>query len=327
MKMRLILATVLTLIGALIPVTSQAADDRVFYYSKKDVFNPEGVNAHFDITSIQAALTSGGYLQFYVLPLAEVDPDKLVEGASVGILINTDGKIGSEYVFTTTDINYYGSSKSDMKVFDVRTKDPKEVPECDGSSWITDDKDAIAFEILATCIKAPLGASAFAYASDGTISDLSPENNDEFKFKTNYMSTKSCTVKNRDSKFTFKSTQYICTQKSGKWAWVDFAPIAAAKAKYLTEKAFYSCRLNTNALGAEISDKGKTLELDGVYKYLVSDIEFACVTSVLGMPSSVKSKLSMTRALDGIQSAKFGKISADWSYHPDDGLSITFTYN
>jgi hypothetical protein len=66
---------------------------------------------------------------------------------------------------------------------------------------------------------------------------------------------------------------------------------------------------------------------DGVYKYLVPDIQFACVTSVLGMPSSVKSKLSMTRALDVIQSAKFGKISADWSYHQDDGLSITFTYN
>lgn len=327
MKIRFIVATALTLIAALIPATSQAADDRVFYYSKQDVSNPAEVNAYFDITSVQAALTTDGTLQFYVLLLSGVDSTKLVGNAYVGIGINADGRTGSEYLFTTGGIEYFGSSKSEMKVFDIRSGEAVEVTNCNGFSWITEDKDAVAFEILASCLNAPNGASAIGLTFDGKVEDFAPENSDEFKFKTNYMSTKSCTIKTKDSKFIFNSTQYICNQKNKKWSWVDYAPIAAAKAKYLTEKAFYSCRLNTNGLGAEISDKGKTLELDGVYKYLVSDAQFACVTSVLGMPSSVKSKLKMTRALDGIQNAKFGKISVDWSYHPDDGLSITFTYN
>jgi hypothetical protein len=327
MKMRLILATVLTLIGALIPITSQAADDRVFYYSKKDVTNPEGVNSYFDLTSIQVALTTDGFIQFYLLPLSGVDSEKIKPGNVYGILINADGKAGNDFVMSTADVDYYESSKSSVQVFNVQTENGVEVPNCRASSWITSAEDAIAFELLASCIKASKITGAIGIASDGITTDFAPEVDAEFKFNTSYMAAKICSAKNKDAKFTFLRTQYICNQKSGKWVWVDFAPIAAAKAKYLTEKAFYSCRLNTNALGAEISDKGKTLELDGVYKYLVSDIQFACVTSVLGMPSSVKSKLSMTRALDGIQSAKFGKISADWSYHPDDGLSITFTYN
>jgi hypothetical protein len=326
MKIRAFLTLVLTLIAATLPSSSHAADDRVFYYSKQDVVDPPNVNAHFDVRNVQAALTSTGYLQFYVV-LTLTDSNKLTDTAYVGVMINTDGQTGSEYIFTTAQINYYGSSKSDMQVFDIRGENPSEVANCDGSSWITEKKDAVAFEILASCIKAPVGASALAFADDGTITDYSPENSDEFKFKTNYLSTKSCTAKTKDAKFIYVNTQYICNQKNGKWIWVDYAPIAASKAKYLTEKAFYSCRLNTNILGAEVSDRGKTLELDGVYKYFVSDSQFACVTAVLGMPASVKSKLSMTRALDGIQNAKFGKLSADWSYHPDDGLSITFTYN
>ena len=325
MKLRLIVFTVLTLVGSLVPVTSQAADGRVFYYSKEDLVDPPNVNASFDVTSLQAALTTNGYLQFFVLmPL--VDATKLTDTSYVGVMINTDGKTGSEYIFTTAELNYYGSSKSSMKVFDIRTETPYEVANCNGSSWITEKKDAIGFEILASCLKAPSGASALAFADDGTVTDYSPENSDEFKFKTNYMATKSCSAKTKDSKFVFNNIQYICNQKNGKWSWVDFAPIAAAKSKLLTEKAYYLCGLSMTSLGAKLSDKGKTLELDYVYKYFVTEKQFACVTSTLGMPASVRSKISMTRALDGIQSAKFGKFSADWSYHPDDGLSITFTY-
>jgi hypothetical protein len=327
MKSRLSLVAILVFLTSLLPIGANAADDRVFYYSKEDAVNVEGVNAYFDVTSLQVALTSTGYIQFYVLLLSDVDTDKFIGDAAVGVGINADGKTGSEYVFTTGGIDYFGSSKEDLKVFDIRGGDTVEVSNCEGKSWITEDKDAVAFEILATCIKAPTGASAIAFGDDGAITDYTPENSDEFKFKTNYMSAKVCSVKSKDTKVIFKGTQFICNQKSGKWIWVDYAPIALAKAKYLTEKAFYKCGLNTNILGAELSDKGKTLELDGVYKYLVSDAQFACVLSTVAMPSSVKSKLSMTRALDGIQNAKFGKISVDWSYHPDDGLSITFTYN
>ena len=327
MKTRLILAILLTFIASFFPATSQAADDRVFYYGKEDEITPEVLSEYFDVRSLQVALTSSGYVQFYVLMHTEVDEDKLVDQTYVAVLIDTDGKSGSEYGFNTAGITYYGSSKSELKVYDNKNGESREISGCDGSSWITEDKDAIAFEVLASCIKNVTSASAIAIASDGTNTDFSPETISELKFKTNYMSTKPCTIKTKDTKIIFKSTQYICIQKNGKWNWVDYGPIAAAKAKYLTEKAFYKCGLHVNNVGAVLSDKGKTLELDGVYKYLVTENQFACVTSTLGMPSSVKSKLSMTRALDGIQSAKFGKISVDWNFHPSDGLSITFTYN
>ena len=327
MRSRIAIVTVVIFLASLLQVTSQAADDRVFYYSKKDVTNPEGVNSYFDLTSIQVALTTDGFIQFYLLPLSGVDSEKIKPGNVYGILINADGKAGNDFVMSTADVDYYESSKSSVQVFNVQTENGVEVPNCRASSWITSAEDAIAFELLASCIKASKITGAIGIASDGITTDFAPEVDAEFKFNTSYMAAKICSAKTKDAKFTFLRTQYICNQKSGKWVWIDYAPIAAAKAKYLTEKSYYKCGLNTQSLGVVLSDKGKTLELDGVYKYLVSDYQFACVTSTLGMPSSVKSKLSMTRALDGIQSAKFGKISADWSYHPDDGLSITFTYN
>ena len=327
MKIRLIVASVLTLIAALLPASSQAADDRFFQYGPSDVINPDGLNAYFDITSVQVALTSNGYIQFYLKILPGVDPKKFTGEAYVGISIDTDGKTGSEYIFTSWDVNYFGSSRSTLKVFDFRTEETPEVSDCDGTTWITSNNDAVGFEIRASCIKAPISAEIRGFANDGVVTDYSPEIGEVFKIKTNYLSTKVCSAKSKDVKFVFNRIQYVCNQKNGKWIWVDFAPIAAAKSKYLTEKAFYLCGLNTNTLGAELTDKGKTLALDHVFKYFVSDAEFACVTSKIGMPSSVRSKMSMTRALDGIQSAKFGKISADWSYHPDDGLTVTFTYN
>lgn len=327
MKTRLIVASALTLIAALIPATSHSADDRFFQYGKADVSNPDGLNAYFDITSVQVALTSNGYIQFFIKILPGVDSKKFIAGAYAGISINTDGKTGSEYIFTTSDVTYYGSSRSTLEVFDVRTAESQVVSDCDGTTWITSTNDAVGFEIRASCIKTPVSAEIIGFANDGVVTDYSPELGEVFKIKTNYLSTKVCSVKNKDTKFVYNRIQYVCNQKNGKWIWVDFAPIAAAKSKYLTEKAFYLCGLNTNTLGAELTDKGKTLALDHVFKYFVSDAEFACVTSKIGMPSSVRSKMSMTRALDGIQSAKFGKISADWSYHPDDGLTVTFTYN
>ena len=327
MNNRLIQATLLALIASLFPVTSHAADDRVFYYSNQDNSTPEEIDANFDLTSIQAALTTDGTIQFYALPLDGVDSTKLIGEAYLGIGVNTDGKTGSEFFFTSDGIEYFGSAKSEMKVYTFLSGEASEVTNCDGHSWITDKKDAIAFEIIASCLNAPNGASAIGFAFDGKVEDVVPENSNDFKFKTNYMSTKLCTTKTKNTKFIFDGTQYICNQKNGKWSWMDYGPIAAAKAKYLTEKAFYKCSLHVNSLGAVLSDKGKTLELNGVYKYFVSESQFLCVTSMLGMPSSVKSKLSMTRALDGIQNAKFGKITADWNYHPDNGLSITFTYN
>ena len=195
MKTRIAILSILSVLGSLLQVNAHAVDDRVFYYSKEDVINPDGVNSFFDLTSIQVALTSDGYIQFYLLPLSGVDPDKIVAGTVYGVLINADGKVGNDIVLSTAEVEYYGSSKSSVKVFDVKTTDGGEISNCNASSWITSNEDAVAFELLASCIKAPKEASAIGIASDGIATDFAPEVDEEFKFNTNYIRLKIIVVK------------------------------------------------------------------------------------------------------------------------------------
>lgn len=42
----------------------------------------------------------------------------------------------------------------------------------------------------------------------------------------------------------------------------------------------------------------------------------------LGFPSSVAARIGNTRALDGTLTADGAGVTASWTYHPDDGLSI-----
>lgn len=104
------------------------------------------------------------------------------------------------------------------------------------------------------------------------------------------------------------------------------------RANLLTFQAYSKCKLykqDAPVGGAQIQDSGRTLAL-----HLVPNVEFLltgltnehfnCATKTLKVPGFVSSKISATRAIDGIQSAKWGKISAFWNYHPEDGLKITF---
>ncbi len=101
---------------------------------------------------------------------------------------------------------------------------------------------------------------------------------------------------------------------------------------FLTFKAFSSCKLyKKNFLfgGVSLEDGGKTLTFSAVGKYsysvsapTYSDIE--CALGVLKTPSFIKTQINTTRALDGMQKATWGKISALWTYHPDNGINISF---
>ena len=44
----------------------------------------------------------------------------------------------------------------------------------------------------------------------------------------------------------------------------------------------------------------------------------------MNAPSFVTAQIDTTRALDGLQKATWGKLSAFWTYHPDNGLNISF---
>ncbi len=43
----------------------------------------------------------------------------------------------------------------------------------------------------------------------------------------------------------------------------------------------------------------------------------------LGVPTRVVDQIASTRALDGMQSAEWDGYSAQWNYHPDNGMNLT----
>jgi hypothetical protein len=55
--------------------------------------------------------------------------------------------------------------------------------------------------------------------------------------------------------------------------------------------------------------------------------DVSCTLSVMKAPSFVTAQIDTTRALDGLQKASWGKVSAFWTYHPDNGLNISFNSN
>jgi hypothetical protein len=101
---------------------------------------------------------------------------------------------------------------------------------------------------------------------------------------------------------------------------------------YLTFKAFSNCTLykkDSFLGGVTLADGGKTLTFSAVGKYpsvasAGNYTDFLCALAVLKVPSFVQTQIDTTRALDGLQKATWGKISAFWTYHPDNGMNISF---
>jgi hypothetical protein len=101
---------------------------------------------------------------------------------------------------------------------------------------------------------------------------------------------------------------------------------------FSTFQAYSGCRLykkDSVISSAQLLDSGKTLTLSSVGKYsytynALTIADLACTLVVLKAPSFVTSQIDHTRALDGMQRATWGKISAFWTYHPDDGVNISF---
>lgn len=51
------------------------------------------------------------------------------------------------------------------------------------------------------------------------------------------------------------------------------------------------------------------------------------VNEYLGLPASIKEKMSSTRALDGLQTQNCGDYTVSWTYHPDNGLRVIYEVN
>ena len=103
--------------------------------------------------------------------------------------------------------------------------------------------------------------------------------------------------------------------------------------KYLTFQAYSKCKLykkDSSFAGVSLLDGGKTLKFSYTGKYssfmasASSYVDLACALSVMKAPSFVTAQIDTTRALDGLQKATWGKLSAFWTYHPDNGVNISF---
>ena len=107
-------------------------------------------------------------------------------------------------------------------------------------------------------------------------------------------------------------------------------------ANFPTFQAYSICKLykkDSPLAGVSLLDGGRTLKFSYAGKYsgfLASAGSYAdvtCALAVMKAPSFVTSQIDTTRALDGLQKATWGKVSSFWTYHPDNGLNISFNSN
>ena len=73
-----------------------------------------------------------------------------------------------------------------------------------------------------------------------------------------------------------------------------------------------------------LADEGNTLSISGEGKEhngaTLEDI--VCILFELDTPDRVVTKISSTRALDGTLTDTWDGLKAEWSYHPNSGLSM-----
>ncbi len=79
-----------------------------------------------------------------------------------------------------------------------------------------------------------------------------------------------------------------------------------------------------------VDQNGKGIYLDGSgtnNQGGLSSSALTCVLSELRAPNSLIERMNHTTALMGAQSSQFNGIQVEWTYHPNNGLDISFTQN
>lgn len=94
-----------------------------------------------------------------------------------------------------------------------------------------------------------------------------------------------------------------------------------AKPENILKDAFDKCGPNQYA---RLADGDKTLVLNGSGKTGsgMSVEKTGCYLDYLGAPQRVLTAMDSTRALDGRQQATWDGLTAEWTYHPDQGLDV-----
>ena len=331
--MKKLLSTVL--IAALLPLHAAlpavAVPETSVQYGPQDRSTPRGISKDRDLKFATFVVVAdngeedwkipGDRLQVWVDVNADAFLTTLSDTSFVEIFFDTNLDRASDYSMK------FSNRASDNYAYavDILSSDGTAVPNCEALIWATGTAYALSFNRNCLKPKSDINISARS-TSDGIAFDLLPDRGAWQKFKTGFLAAKSCGSGEKDQKVKYDGKTYVCMKSGSKWSWKDYGPIAAKNARWLTEKAYYLCSLN-GKYGVDLEDGGKTLTLDGVGKYIISQKDYECVAKALKMPASVQRRVGFTRALDGMQEARWGKINAFWNYHPDSGMNITFSYN
>lgn len=95
----------------------------------------------------------------------------------------------------------------------------------------------------------------------------------------------------------------------------------------LFQKAVKSCGTTS---GVSVLDNGTTLLVDtqGDTDYTGATYSDAmCLMSAVNTPSYIVDNIVTTNSLMGRQNATFNGIDVSWSYHPDNGLNLSYHKN
>lgn len=94
------------------------------------------------------------------------------------------------------------------------------------------------------------------------------------------------------------------------------------------ESAYSTCNDGSDRFTqfASLDEDGRGLFLDGGgdESVALNIDDLSCVITALETPSSVLSRMNSTTSLMGLQEATWEGITASWTYHPSNGLDISY---
>ena len=92
--------------------------------------------------------------------------------------------------------------------------------------------------------------------------------------------------------------------------------------------ALDACGISDGNSYIYIGDNGKTLLMDGEGEASAGapSADVWCVLQELNVPDSTVARMEKTSSLMGVVSDSWDGISADWSYHPDNGFDVVLKF-
>ncbi len=111
---------------------------------------------------------------------------------------------------------------------------------------------------------------------------------------------------------------------------LDFYEIkSACKSNYGTYGVADESRWNEDIIDRfSISSDGQSMSIecnnswDSTKSIVFTAVQ--CMNKELGFGTSLNSKMSMTRAIDGMQTDENDKVKVSWNYHPKNGLTVIY---